>query len=152
MVGFATPPLFQASALDPEGPVEMTVDVGSTRKLSAVHIEWEFPAKAYALSVSVDGVKWSEVHSTDSNVLQSNRIALGSVPASKVKLIMHQALRMLRTACSGALEAASLQSNRFHAGCRQLPRTCIVWHSKVFRSSAPSAEHCRGLRGCSQEQ
>lgn len=82
---------FWASALDAEGPVEMTVDVGSVRKVSSVQIDWEFPAKAYTLSVSTDGVKWSEVHSTDSNVLHSNRIALGSVPASKVKLIMHQA-------------------------------------------------------------
>lgn len=77
--------------MDPEGPVEVTVDVGSVRKLKAVDIEWEFAAKAYSLSVSVDGVKWSEVHSTDSNVLRSNHIALGSIPASKVKLTMHEA-------------------------------------------------------------
>lgn len=82
---------FWASALDAEGPVEMTVDIGSTRKVSSVQIDWEFPAKAYTLSVSVDGVKWSEVQSTDSNVLHSNHIALGAVPASKVRLIMHQA-------------------------------------------------------------
>ena len=81
--------------MDPEGPVEVTVDVGSTRKLSSVQVDWEFPAKAYTLSVSVDGVKWSEVHATDSNVLRSSRIALGSVPASKVRLIMHQARSFL---------------------------------------------------------
>ena len=71
----------------------MTVDIGSTRKVSSVQIDWEFPAKAYTLSVSVDGVKWSEVQSTDSNVLHSNHIASGAVPASKVRLIMHQVRR-----------------------------------------------------------
>ena len=72
--------------MDAEGPVEMTGDIASTRKVSSVQIDWEFPAKAYTLSVSVDGVKWSEVQSTDSNVLHSNHIALGAVPASKVGL------------------------------------------------------------------
>ena len=80
----------EASAMDPAGPVELTVDVGSQRKLSAVDIEWEFPAKSFALSVSTDGVKWSEVHSTDSNVLDSSHISLGLVPAAKIKLVMHE--------------------------------------------------------------
>ena len=82
--------------MDPAGPVEIVVDVGSKRKLTAVHIDWEFPAKAFTLSVSTDGVKWSEVHATDSNILSSSRIALGLTPAAKIKLVMHQ----VREACA----------------------------------------------------
>merc|ERR1712054_354479 len=82
---------FWASAMDPAGPVELTVDVGSQRKLASVEIAWEFPAKAFAVSISTDGVKWSEVHATDSNVLSSSRIVLGSAHASKIKVVMHQA-------------------------------------------------------------
>ena len=51
----------QASALDPEGPVSITVDLGGEKKLSAAEIQWEFPAKAFSITTSTDGVKWSEV-------------------------------------------------------------------------------------------
>merc|ERR1712216_1032278 len=82
---------FWASALDPTGPVTVGVDLGGTRKLIAVGIQWEFPAKSYTISVSTDGSKWSEVHATDSNVLGASNIALGYVSASKVKVVMHEA-------------------------------------------------------------
>ena len=84
----------QASEMDPAGPVELTVDVGSQKKVSAVNVDWEFPAKSFTLSVSVDGVKWSEVHSTDSNILDSNHIPLGLVSATNIKLVMHQARKI----------------------------------------------------------
>jgi len=82
---------FWASAMDPVDPVEITIDIGSQRKLTAINVDWEFPAKAFTVSVSTDGVKWSEVHSTDSNILSSSRISLGLVTASKIKVVMHQA-------------------------------------------------------------
>lgn len=70
----------------------MTVDLGGQKKLSSVSIDWEFPAKSFAVSVSTDGVKWSEVFATDSNVLSATNIPLGSVPASKARVVMHEAL------------------------------------------------------------
>jgi hypothetical protein len=82
---------FQASGLDPVGPVAVTVDLGGQKKLKSVEIQWEFPAKAFTVSVSTDGTKWSEVHATDSNILSSSSIALGSTPASKVRVVMHEA-------------------------------------------------------------
>ena len=85
----------QASALDPEGPVSITVDLGGERKLSAAEIQWEFPAKAFSITTSTDGVKWSEVYATDSNVLSSSSVALGSVAASKVRIVMHEARHTL---------------------------------------------------------
>merc|ERR1712166_849861 len=82
---------FWASALDPEGPVSITVDLGGEKKLSAAEIQWEFPAKAFSITTSTDGVKWSEVFATDSNVLSSSSIALGAVPAAKVRVTMREA-------------------------------------------------------------
>ena len=83
--------LSQASALDPAGPVTITVDLGSSKRLSTVGIQWEFPAKSFTVGVSADGIKWSEVYATDSNVLSSNTIALGSVSATRVRVVMHEA-------------------------------------------------------------
>ena len=48
---------FQASALDPAGPVTMTIDLGSSHKLESLNIDWEFPAKSFAVGLSLDGVR-----------------------------------------------------------------------------------------------
>jgi hypothetical protein len=90
---------FQASALDPVGPVAVTVDLGSQKKVNSVGIQWEFPAKSFTVSVSTDGTKWSEVHATDSNILSSSSIALGSTPAAKVRVVMHEARRLRLSRC-----------------------------------------------------
>jgi hypothetical protein len=82
---------FQASALDPAGPVSVIVDLGGRKSLDSVEILWEFAAKSFTVSVSTDGTEWSEVQATDSNILSSSRIALGSTPAAKVKVVMHEA-------------------------------------------------------------
>ena len=71
--------------------MSVTVDLGGQKKLDSVSIQWEFPAKSFKVSVSTDGTKWSEVHATDSNILSSSSIALGSAPAAKVRVVMHEA-------------------------------------------------------------
>ena len=48
---------FQASALDPAGPVTITIDLGSSYKLEALDIDWEFPAKSFSVGLSLDGVR-----------------------------------------------------------------------------------------------
>lgn len=83
--------VLQASALDPAGPVTVTVDLGGLKHLSDLEIAWEFPAKSFSVGVSSDGVKWSEVFATDSNILSSTRIALGSMSATKLRVVMHEA-------------------------------------------------------------
>ena len=90
----------QASGLDPAGPVAVTVDLGGSKRLKSVDIQWEFPAKAFTVSVSTDGTKWSEVHATDSNILSSSIIALGSTLASKVRVVMHEAGIVSLSMCS----------------------------------------------------
>ena len=81
--------------MDPDGPVTITIDLGGARKLSVAEVLWEFPAKAFTISVSTDGLKWSEVYATDSNVLTSTNVALGSISASKVRVVMHEASQFL---------------------------------------------------------
>ena len=102
---------FQASALDPVGAVTVTVDLGGQRKLNAIDIQWEFPAKAFTVSVSTDGAKWSEVHATDSNILSSSSIALGSTPAAKVRVVMHEA------GCEACVCPSALRASM--GACRQ---------------------------------
>ena len=68
----------------------LTVDLGGSQKLTSLAIAWEFPAKAFAVSVSSDGVKWTEVFATDSNLLASTEVSLGAVTATKVRVIMHE--------------------------------------------------------------
>ena len=81
----------QASALGPAGPVTVTVDLGGHKHLRDLEITWEFPAKSFSVGVTLDGVKWSEVFATDSNILSSTRIALGSMSATKLRVVMHEA-------------------------------------------------------------
>merc|ERR1711879_1084376 len=90
-MGFLSLMCFQASALDPAGPVTMTIDLGSSHKLESLDIDWEFPAKSFAIGLSLDGVRWTEAFATDSNVLATTSISLGSAKASKVRVIMHEA-------------------------------------------------------------
>jgi hypothetical protein len=67
------------------------VDLGGHKHLRDLEIAWEFPAKSFSVGVTSDGVKWSEVFATDSNVLSSTRIALGSTSATKLRVVMHEA-------------------------------------------------------------
>ena len=83
--------MLQASAFDPAGPVTVTVDLGGQRRLSAVDIQWEFPAKSFTVAVTADGVRWAEVYATDSNTLGFSNIALSSISAAKVRVVMSEA-------------------------------------------------------------
>jgi len=82
---------YWASKFDEAGPVELSIDLGSERQLTAMQISWEFPAKAFAVSLSVDGEHWSEVFATSVNLESLTTIALQGDRASKVKLVMQEA-------------------------------------------------------------
>ena len=81
---------YWASKFDEAGPVELSIDLGSERQLETMKISWEFPAKAFAVSLSVDGEHWSEVFATSVNVESSTAITLEGRRASKVRLVMQE--------------------------------------------------------------
>ena len=62
-------------------------------------ISWEFPAKAFAVSLSTDGSKWIEAFATDTNVLNMTHIPLGYEYATKAKIVMHEARLSFRCRC-----------------------------------------------------
>jgi hypothetical protein len=134
--GFAS----QASALDPTGPVTITTDLGDQKKLRAVDIGWEFPAKSFTVGVSTDGVKWSEVYATDTNVLSSVSIPLGSVSASRVRVVMHEVRFLVLHCCFASCLMLA-------AGISVLSRSCSVRHKRAGCTCAALANHCGRLRG-----
>ena len=83
--------LLQASAVDPAEPVALTIDFGASKKIQAINIQWEHPAKSFSVSLTADGVKWQEVFATDSNVLGTTNIPIGHVRATKARVVMHEA-------------------------------------------------------------
>jgi hypothetical protein len=103
---------FWASALDAEGPVTIIADLGGKRHLSMATLEWEFPAKAFTVSVSTDGSKWIEVYATDSNVLRSTSIPLGFAPAAMVRVVMHEASSAVRGRAVYGLRELALYTPR----------------------------------------
>merc|ERR1719330_2299655 len=78
---------FWASKPGDAGPVALTIDLGEARSVNLLKIVWEFPAQAFAVSVSPDGLEWTEIFATTVNMLQVNRIPLG-LTASKVRVDM----------------------------------------------------------------
>jgi len=82
---------YWASKLDDvKEPVTFSIDLGETEILDSMEIDFEFPAKSFAVSLSTDGTHFIESFSTDVNVLKTTRIPLGGKIASKAKLIMHE--------------------------------------------------------------
>jgi len=150
---------FWASALNPSGPVTITADLGAEKQLSEVSVDWEFPAKAFTVSVSTDGVKWSEVYSTDSNILSTSSISLGAMPATKVRLVMREAsesfqghpvygirtlavlaprLRSILEDCAIAAKSGDARDKYFETHIGGAPGA-----SKALRSELPSLEAAR---------
>lgn len=85
--GLAT---YWASKLDPELPVDLVLELGASEELQVAEIDWEYPAKAFSVLLSIDGVRWEEVYATDANSLHAVRIPLGSKAAAKVKVSMQE--------------------------------------------------------------
>ena len=56
-----SPGTFWASKLDDtKGPVEFIIDFGEEQQLQFMEIDWEFPARGFTVSVSVDGDHFNE--------------------------------------------------------------------------------------------
>ena len=95
----------------------MTLDIGETQPLQRVEIVWEYPAKSFSLSVSSDGLSWSEVYATDVNGLQKTSVNLGHQSARKLRLIMRE-VHARRATLFGHLRAGAwFVRLTHHAAC-----------------------------------
>lgn len=81
---------YWASRLGSSSPEELSVDFGYPAVVQAVEIAWEYPAKSFSILVSSDGTRWTQVYSTDINVLNTTRIRLGRTLATKAKVVMYE--------------------------------------------------------------
>ena len=54
-----------------------------------MEIDWGFPAKSFGVSVSVDGKTFTEVFSTDVNILKQSRVQLTS-RAAAIRIVMRE--------------------------------------------------------------
>ena len=85
------PGTFWASKLDDtKGPIEFIIDFGEEQQLQFIEIEWEFPARGFAVSLSVDGDHFNEAFATDANILEHFRSGLGSKVARKLRITMYE--------------------------------------------------------------
>ena len=81
---------YWASATATLQPVTFVVDFGERFHLHDIDITWEFPAKAFSISLSSDGERFSEAFSTDVNSLMETHVPLGA-DARAAKLTMIEA-------------------------------------------------------------
>ena len=86
---------------DVDSPVVLvlTIDIGGVETLEHAGIEWVLPARSFALDLSVDGVQWTEVYSTVTNVVKSMTVPLAYQHATSARLVMREVSCGLRTAC-----------------------------------------------------
>ena len=141
---------FWASKLDDvDSPVVLTIDIGNVKTFQHAVIEWEFPAKSFALDLSVDGVHWSEVYSTDTNVVKSLTVPLGFQRAAKARLVLREVryrfwsafvCMLLHVLIAAASDIWAVQGS------------CALWCQVCGDLCANAADHCGRLRESSEEQ
>ena len=79
---------------------------GVGRSIPIKVITWEFPAKSFVVSLSSDGLEWSDTFATDTNMMNVSHIPLGYQYAAKAKITMHEVrwclhhIDMLSSSCS----------------------------------------------------
>lgn len=81
---------FWASRIGETEPVTLTIDLGPETQLTSARIVWEFPALAFAVSLSVDGEHFAEAFATDSNILSTTVVPLGGASATKLRVTMQK--------------------------------------------------------------
>ena len=74
---------------DIDKPVTLTVDLGAKSQIQEMKIDWAFPAKAFTVSVSLDGKEFTDVYSVNVNILKTSRVMIGR-SAAAVKIIMRE--------------------------------------------------------------
>ena len=108
-----SPGTFWASKLDDtKGPIEFMIDFGEEQQLQFIEIDWEFPARGFAVSLSVDGDHFNEAFATDTNILKHFRSGLGSKLARKLRITMYEV--RVRQLCIWMLPAMARRCTRVY--------------------------------------
>ena len=89
-VGRPTKHIWASKFGDIVQPVEFFLDLGATNPLQFMEIFWEYPARAFSVSISSDGEHFTEVFATGANVVSRSRVALGGSVARKVRIVMKE--------------------------------------------------------------
>ena len=84
---------------DIKGPVVFTVDIGAAQRLQSIEIAWEFPAKAFSVSTSIDGKQFIDAFSTDVNILSTTRAPL-QITAKVVRISMREVRAIVHICCA----------------------------------------------------
>ena len=69
-------------------PVSLTINLGTKSYIEDMRIDWEYPAKSFAVHASTDGQTFTEVYSTSVNVQPTTHVVLGGKTATAIKIIM----------------------------------------------------------------
>ena len=109
-----SPGTFWASKLDDtKGPIEFIIDFGEEQQLQFIDIDWEFPARGFAVSLSVDGDHFNEAFATDANIVNHFRSGLGSKLARKLRITMYEV--RVRQLCIWMLRAKARRCSRVYS-------------------------------------
>ena len=71
-------------------PVALTVNLGSKSYIDDVRIDWEFPAKSFAVYASTDGQQFTEIYSNSVNIQSTTHVVLGGKTATALKIVMRE--------------------------------------------------------------
>ena len=142
-----SPGTFWASKLDDtKGPIEFIIDFGEVQQLQFIEIDWEFPARGFAVSLSVDGDHFNEAFATDANILKHFRSGLGSKLARKLRITMYEV--RVRQLCIWILPAAPRRCTRVYRTSAFELRLIGPWkriHASVCARSLPGRGDIRIL-------
>lgn len=161
---------FWASKFDDTAEaVEFVVDLGIVQSLQNMDIFWEFPARAFSVSLSTDGEHFAEAFATDSNVVPMSRMALGGTNARKIRILMKEphptdasfqghtlygikeisvyadSLRAIVSECGKASKSSDARDKYFLSAANEFDDA----PAKAFRSELPSLEAARAALAAS---
>ena len=105
---------FWVSKLDEVSPVTLTVELDEPAPVLEVGLNFEFVPSAFSLQTSSGAGKWTDVYSTDTNVLKTTTVPLTGHFVHGVRLVMRKAhategvLESHAHATEGVLESHAL--------------------------------------------
>ena len=101
---------FWVSKLDEVSPVTLTVELDEPAPVLEVGLNFEFVPSAFSLQTSSGAGKWTDVYSTDTNVLKTTTVPLTGHFVHGVRLVMRKALMQLRVCLKVMLSTACAPS------------------------------------------